>query len=82
MVWTVSGSRATWICCCCRCLFGPGLAHGYAIISVLRDRSGGTFDLREGTIYPALHRLEGSGLLGQHLGPGRGAAPPGLRADR
>jgi PadR family transcriptional regulator PadR len=38
-------------------------AHGYAIISALRDRSGGTLDLPEGTIYPALHRLEGSGLL-------------------
>lgn len=40
---------------------GPG--HGYAIISALRDRSDGTFDLPEGTIYPALHRLEDSGLL-------------------
>lgn len=40
---------------------GPG--HGYAIISALRKRSGGTFDLPEGTIYPALHRLEDSGLL-------------------
>src|SRR5271155_23400 len=40
-----------------------GPAHGYAIISALRDRSGGTFDLPEGTIYPALHRLEDAGLL-------------------
>ena len=40
---------------------GPG--HGYAIISALRDRSGGTFDLPEGTVYPALHRLEDAGLL-------------------
>ena len=40
-----------------------GPTHGYAIISALRDRSGGTFDLPEGTIYPALHRLEDSGLL-------------------
>jgi len=38
-------------------------AHGYAIISSLRDRSEGMFDLPEGTIYPALHRLEGAGLL-------------------
>jgi DNA-binding PadR family transcriptional regulator len=38
-------------------------AHGYAIISALRDRSEGTFDLAEGTIYPALHRLEESGQL-------------------
>jgi PadR family transcriptional regulator, regulatory protein PadR len=41
-----------------------GPAHGYAVISALRDRSEGTFDLPEGTIYPALHRLEDAGLLG------------------
>ncbi len=38
-------------------------AHGYAIAERLRRQSGGTFDLPEGTIYPALHRLERSGLL-------------------
>ena len=40
-----------------------GPAHGYAIIETLRQRSAGTFDLPEGTIYPALHRLEADGLL-------------------
>lgn len=40
-----------------------GPAHGYAIIEMLRVRSGGTFDLPEGTIYPALHRLEEDGCL-------------------
>jgi PadR family transcriptional regulator, regulatory protein PadR len=44
-------------------ILSAGPAHGYAIISALRERSGGTFDLPEGTIYPALHRLEDSGLL-------------------
>jgi PadR family transcriptional regulator, regulatory protein PadR len=38
-------------------------AHGYAIIEAMRQRSGGTFDLPEGTVYPALHRLERAGLL-------------------
>jgi len=38
-------------------------AHGYALIESLRQRSGGLFDLPEGTIYPALHRLEAQGLL-------------------
>lgn len=38
-------------------------AHGYAIVEELRRRSGGTFDLPEGTVYPALHRLEHSQLL-------------------
>jgi len=37
----------------------PG--HGYEIIERLAARSGGAFDLPEGTIYPALHRLERSG---------------------
>jgi PadR family transcriptional regulator PadR len=37
--------------------------HGYAIIGSLRDRSGGEFDLPEGTVYPALHRLEKDGLV-------------------
>jgi DNA-binding PadR family transcriptional regulator len=41
----------------------PGPAHGYAIIERLRERSGGTFDLPEGTIYPALHRLEHAGWV-------------------
>ena len=40
-----------------------GPAHGYAIIESIRRRSGGHFDLPEGTIYPALHRLELAGLL-------------------
>jgi PadR family transcriptional regulator len=38
-------------------------AHGYAIIEELKRRSRGTFALPEGTVYPALHRLERSGLL-------------------
>jgi PadR family transcriptional regulator PadR len=38
-------------------------SHGYAIIEQLRRRSLGAFDLPEGTIYPALHRLERAGLL-------------------
>ncbi|MSP14443.1 MAG: PadR family transcriptional regulator [Chloroflexi bacterium] len=41
-------------------------AHGYAIVEILRVDSGGTFDLPEGTIYPALHRLEHAGLLGSY----------------
>jgi PadR family transcriptional regulator, regulatory protein PadR len=40
-----------------------GPAHGYAVIQEIRHRSGGAFDLPEGTIYPALHRLEQGGLL-------------------
>ncbi|HLO14794.1 MAG TPA: helix-turn-helix transcriptional regulator [Anaerolineales bacterium] len=44
-------------------VLAEGPAHGYAVIESLRSRSSGTFDLPEGTIYPALHRLESQGLL-------------------
>ncbi len=40
-----------------------GPKHGYAIIDALRDRSGQVFDLPDGTVYPALHRLEEAGLI-------------------
>jgi PadR family transcriptional regulator PadR len=39
----------------------PG--HGYAVITQLRDRSDGMLTLTEGSVYPALHRLEDLGLL-------------------
>ena len=40
-----------------------GALHGYAVIEELKVRSGGELDLPEGTVYPALHRLERRGLL-------------------
>jgi PadR family transcriptional regulator, regulatory protein PadR len=40
-----------------------GPAHGYAVIEEIKRRSNQAFDLPEGTIYPALHRLERAGLL-------------------
>lgn len=39
-------------------VLSDGPAHGYAVISALRERSGGVLDLPEGSVYPALHRLE------------------------
>lgn len=44
-------------------VLAAGPAHGYAVVEGLRNRSGETFDLPEGTVYPALHRLEKGGLL-------------------
>ena len=38
-------------------------AHGYAIAVALRERSADALSLSEGTLYPALHRLERAGLL-------------------
>jgi PadR family transcriptional regulator PadR len=40
-----------------------GSGYGYEIIQELRDRSDGRFDMPEGTVYPALHRLETEGLI-------------------
>ena len=40
-----------------------GASYGYAVLEAIRDRSGGAFDLPEGTVYPALYRLEADGLL-------------------
>jgi PadR family transcriptional regulator, regulatory protein PadR len=54
-----------------------GPAHGYAIIEAIKARSGGTFDLPEGTIYPALHRLEQAGLLSSNW-----TTPPNGRRRR
>lgn len=44
-------------------VLADGDAHGYAVIDALKARSAGAFDLPEGTVYPALHRLERDGLL-------------------
>lgn len=44
-------------------LIGQQPMYGYQIIRELEKRSQGYFQLREGTLYPALHRLEKSGLI-------------------
>jgi PadR family transcriptional regulator, regulatory protein PadR len=51
-------------------LHGSGPAHGYALIVALREQSDGAFDLPEGTVYPALHRLERDGLVASAWDPG------------
>src|SRR3954466_16265964 len=47
-------------------------AHGYRIIEELKRRSATAFDLPEGTVYPALHRLEQGGLLAGSWASGSG----------
>lgn len=37
--------------------------YGYQIIKELEKRSNGYFQFKEGTLYPALHRLEKAGLI-------------------
>ena len=50
-------------------VLAEGANHGYAVIEQLRVRSGDVFDLPEGTVYPALTRLERKGLLSSRLVP-------------
>ncbi|MDQ1397813.1 MAG: PadR family transcriptional regulator, regulatory protein PadR [Acidimicrobiaceae bacterium] len=40
-----------------------GPAHGYALSAELRGRSDGLLAIVEGSLYPALHRLEAAGLV-------------------
>lgn len=37
--------------------------HGYAVVEAIRAATEGALDLAEGTVYPALYRLEAAGLL-------------------
>ena len=51
--------------------------YGYQIIKELETRSQGYFKFKEGTLYPALHRLERAGLI-----LGKWQVPPGSRQRR
>ena len=45
------------------CLIAQQPMYGYAIIKELERRSQGYFKFKEGTLYPALHRLERVGFI-------------------
>lgn len=38
-------------------------SHGYRIAQRIKERSEGVLDFKEGTLYPALHKLENDGLV-------------------
>ena len=59
-----------------------GPAYGYALIDEIRGRSEGAFDLAEGTVYPALYRLESGGLLASDVDGCRRASPADVPADQ
>lgn len=44
-------------------LLERGPLYGYQIAKEVRARSEGVLELKEGTLYPALHRLEQAGLV-------------------
>jgi len=37
--------------------------YGYQLVKEIQRRSNGYFQFKEGTLYPALHRLENAGLI-------------------
>jgi DNA-binding PadR family transcriptional regulator len=57
-----------------------GQGHGYALVTAIRNASDGAFDLAEGTVYPALHRLERGGALVSRREPAARAGTAGAGA--
>lgn len=50
-----------------------GSSYGYDLANTLRRESGGVFDVKEGTLYPLLYRMEDEGwLVGAWKIPDRG----------
>jgi transcriptional regulator len=49
-------------------IVAQGDTYGYRIVQTVTSRSGGQFDLKEGSLYPALHRLERQRLLSSYWG--------------
>jgi PadR family transcriptional regulator PadR len=52
-----------------------GRKYGFQMIKEIRDLSKGYFDLKEGTLYPALHRLEQRGYLKSEWVTDEGGTP-------
>ena len=44
-------------------VIAQGPSYGYEITQTVAERSSGYFELKEGSLYPALHRLEQQKLL-------------------
>ena len=47
-------------------------SHGYKIAQQIKERSQGVLDFKEGTLYPALHKLENEGLVESYEGVEKG----------
>jgi PadR family transcriptional regulator len=47
-------------------------SHGYRIAQQIKERSQGVLDFKEGTLYPALHKLENAGLVESYEGTEKG----------
>ena len=47
-------------------VLSQGPSYGYEIVQTVLSRSRGQFELKEGSLYPALHRLERQQLLSSY----------------
>ena len=47
----------------------PGAAHGHTIAYAIERRSEDVLQVEHGSLYPALHRLEGRGLMASEWRP-------------
>jgi DNA-binding PadR family transcriptional regulator len=47
-------------------------SHGYRIAQRIKERSRGVLDFKEGTLYPALHKLENEGHVQSYEGVEKG----------
>jgi transcriptional regulator len=47
-------------------------SHGYRIAQRIKQRSEGVLDFKEGTLYPALHKLENEGSVDSYEGVEKG----------
>lgn len=53
-----------------------GPTYGYALLTALKEDTGGAFTLKEGTLYPILYRLEDDGLIESSWSAPEGRAAP------
>lgn len=44
-------------------VLGSGRRYGYELLSVVNELTGGVPEIKEGTLYPLLHRLEDAGQV-------------------
>jgi len=53
--------------------------YGYEMVKVVNSRTGGRLEWKEGTLYPALHRLQGAGLISAKWADAPASVAPGRK---
>ncbi len=69
--WTAELKKGS-IQLCLLALLAGERKYGFQLIKELRELSAGFFDVKEGTLYPALRRLEGADLRHRLFPGGKG----------